>query len=102
MTFRENDDGLRRFIHRLSADVVCEVCVLWEPVRSGLCDAEVACLTRFGESYLLANQLLLSVGVHSLGSMSLLSGAKVKSVRYEVHTGVFLGTRDRGGISLLF
>ena len=33
-------------VHCWNAGSLHEVCVLWEPVRPGICDAEIACLSR--------------------------------------------------------
>ena len=58
VSFSEDRDGLRCFVHCWNAGSLHEVCVLWEPVRPGICDAEIACLSR-----LLA---ILSVGTTSV------------------------------------
>ena len=46
VSFREDCDGLRCFVHCWNAGSLHEVCVLWEPLRPGICDAEIACLSR--------------------------------------------------------
>ena len=46
VSFREDRDGLRCFVHCWNAGSLHEVCVLWEPVRPGICDAEISCLSR--------------------------------------------------------
>ena len=46
VSFREDHDGLRCFVHYWNVGSLHEVCVLWEPLRPGICDAEIVCLPR--------------------------------------------------------
>ena len=46
ISFRRDDTGVQCYVHFFASDVVREVCVLWEEVSPGLCDAEIKCLTR--------------------------------------------------------
>ena len=44
--FREDEDNWRCFVRYAVADGMREICVLWKPMGSGVCDAEIKCLSR--------------------------------------------------------